>query len=111
MAGMVDAQGRAWLAYWSFWSGIEMTQICLPSGKPAIAHPTPIGLVDRHVRPNAVEGSNILPPRARYCVLASLDFYCQGVNSSYGVVVRRSPGEAAVAARASASDSCRRAYR
>lgn len=86
----VDAHGRAWLAYGSFWSGIEMTRIFLPSGKPATSHPTPIDLVDRHVPPNAVEGSYVLPHGGWYYVFASFDFCCQGVNSSYRVVVGRS---------------------
>ena len=86
----VDAQGRDWLAYGSSWSGTEMTQIFLPSGKPATSHPTPIDLVDRHVPPNAVEGAYVLPHGGWYNVFASFDFCCQGVNSSYRVVVGRS---------------------
>ncbi len=69
----VDAQGRAWLAYGSSWSGTEMTQIFLPSGKPATSHPTPIDLVDRHVPPNAVEGAYVLPHQGWYYVFASFD--------------------------------------
>lgn len=86
----VDASGRAWLAYGSFWSGITMIRVELPSGKPAEATPVRYPLVDRHVPPNAVEAPFIVRHGGWYYLFAAFDFCCQGVNSTYRTVVGRS---------------------
>jgi arabinan endo-1,5-alpha-L-arabinosidase len=86
----VDAAGDAWLAYGSFWSGITMVRVALPSGKPVEADPVRYPLVDRHVPPNAVEAPFIVRHGAWYYLFASFDFCCQGVNSTYRTVVGRS---------------------
>jgi arabinan endo-1,5-alpha-L-arabinosidase len=86
----VDASGGAWLAYGSFWSGITMIQVVLPSGKPLEANPVRYPLVDRHVPPNAVEAPFIIQHGSWYYLFASFDFCCQGVNSTYRTVVGRS---------------------
>src|SRR3954451_7602340 len=87
----VDASGRAWLAYGSFWSGITMIRVGLPSGRPIEADPVRYPLVDRHVPPNAVEAPFIIRHGDWYYLFASFDFCCQGVNSTYRTVVGRSP--------------------
>jgi arabinan endo-1,5-alpha-L-arabinosidase len=87
----VDAAGQAWLSYGSFWSGITMIRVGLPSGKPVEANPVRHPLVDRHVPPNAVEAPFIVRHDGWYYLFASFDFCCQGVNSTYRTVVGRSP--------------------
>jgi arabinan endo-1,5-alpha-L-arabinosidase len=84
-----DAQGRAWLSFGSFWSGIKLTEVFLPSGKPATSHPVHTDLVDRAVPPDAVEAPYIVRHGDWYYLFASFDFCCQGVNSTYRVVVGR----------------------
>jgi arabinan endo-1,5-alpha-L-arabinosidase len=86
----VDASGQAWLAYGSFWSGITMIRVDLPSGKPPEPDPVRYPLVDRHVPPNAVEAPFIVRHGDWYYLFASFDFCCQGVNSTYRTVVGRS---------------------
>jgi len=86
----VDASGRAWLAYGSFWSGITMIRVGLPSGRPIEADPVRYPLVDRHVPPNAVEAPFIVRHGGWYYLFASFDFCCQGINSTYRTVVGRS---------------------
>jgi arabinan endo-1,5-alpha-L-arabinosidase len=86
----VDVAGGAWLAYGSFWSGITMIQVSLPSGKPLEADPVRYPLVDRHFPPNAVEAPFIVRHGAWYYLFASFDFCCQGINSTYRTVVGRS---------------------
>jgi arabinan endo-1,5-alpha-L-arabinosidase len=86
----VDASGGAWLAYGSFWSGITMIRVELPSGKPQEANPVRFPLVDRQVPPNAVEAPFIVRHAGWYFLFASFDFCCQGVNSTYRTVVGRS---------------------
>jgi arabinan endo-1,5-alpha-L-arabinosidase len=86
----VDRSGGAWLAYGSFWSGITMVRVELPSGKPLEANPVRYPLVDRHTPPNAVEAPFIIRHGDWYYLFASFDFCCQGVNSTYRTVVGRS---------------------
>jgi arabinan endo-1,5-alpha-L-arabinosidase len=86
----VDASGHAWLAYGSFWSGITMIRVELPSGKPLEPNPVLFPLVDRHLPPNAVEAPFIVPHGGWYYLFAAFDFCCQGVNSTYRTVVGRS---------------------
>jgi len=86
----IDQQGRAWLSFGSFWSGIKMTEVFLSSGKPATTHPAHFDLVDRAVPPDAVEAPYIVRHDQWYYLFASFDFCCQGVNSTYRVVVGRS---------------------
>jgi arabinan endo-1,5-alpha-L-arabinosidase len=86
----IDRAGRAWLSFGSFWSGIKMTRVSLPSGKPATTRPAHLDLVDRRVPPNAVEAPYVVRHEGWYYLFASFDFCCQGVNSTYRVVVGRS---------------------
>lgn len=85
-----DGRGRAWLSFGSFWSGIKMIRVSLPSGKPATTRPPHLDLVDRRVPPNAVEAPYVVRHGGWYYLFASFDFCCQGVNSTYRVVVGRS---------------------
>ena len=85
-----DGTGRAWLSFGSFWSGIKMTEVFLPSGKPATSHPAHADLVDRAVPPDAVEAPYVVHHGSWYYLFASFDFCCQGANSTYRVVVGRS---------------------
>lgn len=81
---------RAWLAFGSFWSGIKLIQVQLPSGKPTSPHPRRWSLVDRHFGPNAVEAPTLVAHGGWYYLFVSFDSCCQGVNSTYHVVVGRS---------------------
>jgi arabinan endo-1,5-alpha-L-arabinosidase len=86
----VDSSGAAWLAFGSFWSGIELIPVELPSGKPATPQPARTPLVDRHFAPNAVEAPYLVSHGGWYYLFASFDFCCQGANSTYREVVGRS---------------------
>jgi arabinan endo-1,5-alpha-L-arabinosidase len=86
----VDRSGAAWLAYGSFWSGITMVRVGLPSGKPLEPNPVRYPLVDRQAPPNAVEAAFIIEHGGWYYLFASFDFCCQGINSTYRTVVGRS---------------------
>ena len=87
---VVDADGTPWMAFGSFWSGIRMVQLEWPSGLRADPSTEPLRLVDRGVPPNAVEAPTIVEHDGEYFLFVSFDSCCQGLNSTYKVVVGRS---------------------
>jgi arabinan endo-1,5-alpha-L-arabinosidase len=85
-----DVQGRPWMAFGSFWSGIRMLGLQWPSGKPAAGQAEPLRLADRHVPPNAIEAPYIIRHGGYYYLFVSLDFCCRGLDSTYKIAVGRS---------------------
>lgn len=89
---VVDAQGRQWLALGSFWSGIKLLRLDPVTGKPApgakpyslARRPAPAGA------PAPVEAPFIFRHGGWYFLIASYDYCCKGVNSTYYTVVGRS---------------------
>ena len=91
-AYLVDRDGRHWLAFGSFWSGLKMVRLDPATGKPAsgaalhaiAARPAPEGA------PGAVEAPFLLERDGWYYLFASYDYCCRGTASSYYLVVGRS---------------------
>ncbi len=94
----VDGRGRAWLAFGSFWDGIQLVRLAAdrqtPVGRPrtiarrrnpdAVAH----GAVEANA--NAVEAPFIIRHGGYYYLLVSFDYCCQGLRSTYKTAVGRS---------------------
>jgi arabinan endo-1,5-alpha-L-arabinosidase len=86
-----DTSGPPYLAFGSFWSGIHIQTLQWPSGLLAPGQTgEPLKLADRFVPPNAVEDAALTYHRGWYYLFVSLDFCCQGVNSTYKIAVGRS---------------------
>jgi arabinan endo-1,5-alpha-L-arabinosidase len=83
-----DASGNWWLAFGSFFNGINMVQLDPSTGKPLGATPTCYSLAQR--TGTAIEGSTVYLHAGMYYLFASVDTCCQGVNSTYHIVVGRS---------------------
>ena len=83
-----DASGNWWLAFGSFFNGINMVQLDPSTGKPLGAAPTCYSLAQR--TGTAIEGSTVYMHAGMYYLFASVDTCCQGVNSTYHIVVGRS---------------------
>ncbi|MGF7153327.1 arabinan endo-1,5-alpha-L-arabinosidase [Novosphingobium gossypii] len=89
---VVDAQGRQWLSLGSFWTGIKLFPLDARTGKVApgtepysiARRPAPAG------GPAPVEAPFIIPHGGWYFLIASYDYCCKGVNSTYYTVVGRS---------------------
>ena len=89
---VVDAQGRHWLSLGSFWTGLKLFPLDARTGKVApgaepysiARRPAPAG------GPAPVEAPFIIPHGDWYYLLASYDYCCKGVNSTYYTVVGRS---------------------
>ena len=100
---IVDPQGRAWLAFGSFWGGIKMRRIDLQSGKlsaqdakvyslaarkrPENAAPAPPGLPADW---QAIEAPFIVHHSGYYYLFVSYDLCCRGLKSTYKTMVGRS---------------------
>lgn len=84
----VDDDGRQWMSFGSFWSGLKLVELDRATGKPS-AGATLTAIAGRS-RPGAVEGPFIIKRAGFYYLFASYDFCCRGVDSTYYTVVGRS---------------------
>ncbi len=85
------ADGRLWLAFGSYGTGIKLRLLDPATGKPSPQDPTTYPLASRPP-PGAIEGASIVHRAGWYYLFASFDGCCRGVDSSYRVVVGRSTG-------------------
>jgi arabinan endo-1,5-alpha-L-arabinosidase len=83
---VVDDQGRWWLSFGSFWSGIKMVALDPATGKRSDS--TIRSLAGRGG--GAIEAPNIVKRGSYYYLFVSFDRCCQGAASTYRVVVGRS---------------------
>jgi arabinan endo-1,5-alpha-L-arabinosidase len=84
----IDASdGRAFLAFGSFWSGIKLREVDPATGK-LIREDTPtIPIASRNG--GAVEAASILEHEGRFYLFVSFDQCCKGVASTYNIRVGR----------------------
>jgi arabinan endo-1,5-alpha-L-arabinosidase len=84
----IDASdGRAYLAFGSFWSGIKLSELNPETGKLLRADAPPVALASRHG--GAIEAASILEHDGRFTLFASFDQCCKGVASTYNIRVGR----------------------
>lgn len=83
---VVDDQGRWWLSFGSFWSGIKM--IALSSSTGLRSDSTLRALAGRNGGP--IEAPNIVKRGSYYYLYVSFDYCCRGAQSTYRVMVGRS---------------------
>lgn len=98
---VVDARGRSWLAFGSFWSGIKLRRLAgdghvsnrdtnihsiAARQKPENAAPTPPGLPTNW---QAIEAPFIFRHGGYYYLFVSWDLCCRGVRSTYRTIVGR----------------------
>ena len=88
--GVLTAEdGTPWMAFGSFWSGIQLIQLRWPSGKPAAgAKPKRIAIRDSDVNP--IEAPILIRHEAYYYLVVSRDYCCKGTDSTYQIAVGRS---------------------
>lgn len=85
---LVDATGRWWLSFGSFWSGIKMIQIDPSTGKQLASNTTRYSIAQRP-SPDAIEASYIYPHFGYYYLFTSFDYCCRGTSSTYRIMVAR----------------------
>ncbi|MEV7070544.1 arabinan endo-1,5-alpha-L-arabinosidase [Streptomyces sp. NPDC091972] len=86
---IVRADGRLWMSFGSYWTGIRMVELSPATGKAlpgaAVHH-----LATRPDAPYAVEGPSIVRHGRYYYLFASYDTCCAGADSTYKIRVGRS---------------------
>jgi arabinan endo-1,5-alpha-L-arabinosidase len=83
-----DADGRSWLVFGSFWSGIKLIELDPTTGKRRDGDP--LRSLAARPSPGAIEAPFVIRHGGFYYLFASLDFCCRGAASSYNTVVGRS---------------------
>jgi arabinan endo-1,5-alpha-L-arabinosidase len=84
----IDASdGRAWLAFGSFWSGIKLAELNPETGK-LIAEGAPLVAIASRSG-GAIEAASILEHDGRFYLFVSFDQCCKGVASTYNIRVGR----------------------
>ncbi|GAA3990985.1 arabinan endo-1,5-alpha-L-arabinosidase [Streptomyces plumbiresistens] len=86
---LIRADGRLWMSFGSYWTGIRMVELDERTGK-AVPGATVHHLATRPDAPYAVEGPYIVKHGRHYYLFASYDACCSGVNSTYKIRVARS---------------------
>lgn len=92
-AFIAGSDGRHWLALGSFWSGLKLLELDRATGKPLHPGAGPLALASRPVpagAPSIIEAPFLFEHGGWYWLLASYDYCCKGVNSTYYTVIGRS---------------------
>ncbi|QGQ18031.1 family 43 glycosylhydrolase [Cellulomonas sp. JZ18] len=82
---VTDAQGRLWMSFGSFWSGIKLVPI-----DPATGLRSGTAMHSIANRSAGIEAPDILYRDGYYYLFVSFDRCCQGAQSTYRVAVGRS---------------------
>jgi arabinan endo-1,5-alpha-L-arabinosidase len=83
-----DNEGRLWLSFGSFWSGIKLIELDTTTMKPYTD--APIHSIAQRSGVDAIEAPYIIFKNGYFYLFVSFDFCCQGVNSTYKTMVGRS---------------------
>jgi arabinan endo-1,5-alpha-L-arabinosidase len=82
-----DESCTPWLAFGSFWSGIQLRKLDAATGKPATDDTTLYPLASRNG--GAIEAASIVSHNGYYYLFVSFDACCKGVSSTYRTMVGR----------------------
>lgn len=88
-AVIVDEAGQGWMAFGSFWGGIQLVGLDFPSGKVSEGS-EPVTIASRQTATNAIEAPALLHRDGWYYLFVSFDSCCQGTASTYNINVGRS---------------------
>lgn len=83
-----DQDGRPWLNFGSFWSGIKLIQLDPQTMKPLPAAEL-LSISSRNEQPNTIEAPFIVYRNGFYYQFVSFDFCCRGIDSTYKIMVGR----------------------
>jgi arabinan endo-1,5-alpha-L-arabinosidase len=83
-----DPEGKPWLAFGSFWTGIKMVALDPATLKPA-ADAEILAIAQRPEPPDSIEGAYIMRRGEYHYLFISHDLCCRGVMSTYNIKVGR----------------------
>lgn len=81
-----DDDGKLWLAFGSYWSGIKLAQLDPATGKPVSAHPRLSSLAFN----KSIEAPCLYKHDGYYYLFVNWGTCCRGVESTYNIRVGRS---------------------
>ena len=84
-----DDDGRQYLAFGSFWTGLKLIELDPATGKPKSDKPEVTSILRRPSAMDAVEAPFLFKRGKYYYLFASYDFCCRGADSTYYTVVGR----------------------
>jgi arabinan endo-1,5-alpha-L-arabinosidase len=84
-APLLDADGRMWLAFGSFWGGIQLVELDPATGL-RVAPDSPVRALARNAQ---IEGPYIVRHGDHYFLLVAWGWCCRGVRSTYNIRVGR----------------------
>lgn len=83
--------GRTFMVWGSYWTGLKMTQINPQTGKPLDNPPQILDVAARPDNPaHAIEGAYVIYRSGFYYLFVSFDSCCDGAESTYKVMIGRS---------------------
>ncbi|MFG3072728.1 arabinan endo-1,5-alpha-L-arabinosidase [Streptomyces sp. NPDC048225] len=85
----VDDDGRWWLSFGSWWTGIKMIRLDPATGKQHASDTARRSLASRPTGTKAVEAPYVVKRNGYYYLFASYDTCCAGTGSTYKVKVGR----------------------
>ncbi len=86
----VDDDGRAFLFWGSYWTGIKATEVDPRTGKPSSPQAQATAVARRQdVAPTSIEAPFVIKRNGFYYLFVSWDFCCAAENSTYKVMVGR----------------------
>lgn len=86
---ITDESGTPWMAFGSFWGGVQLIELEWPSGKPVVGA-EPVTIASRVTGNNAIEAPYLYRHDDWYYLFVSRDRCCSGLESTYNIAVGRS---------------------
>ncbi len=86
-ASVVDVSGNAWLVFGSWSSGIQIVPVNTSTGVPTGAACAQLAY---HPSGTGIEGTYVYSHGGYYYLFASIDTCCNGIDSTYRIIVGRS---------------------
>jgi arabinan endo-1,5-alpha-L-arabinosidase len=86
---MLASDGRLWMSFGSFWTGIKMIELDPATGKRSSPSSTVYSLAT-HPPSTAIEGSDLIQHSNLFYLFVNWDTCCAGVDSTYNIRVGRS---------------------
>lgn len=86
---LFDTDGNGWLAFGSFWGGVQLVALDFPSGGLE-AGAQPVTIASRGTSTNAIEAPSLISHDGYYFLFVSFDKCCSGTSSTYNINVGRS---------------------
>ncbi|GAA2388471.1 arabinan endo-1,5-alpha-L-arabinosidase [Streptomyces glaucosporus] len=86
----VDGDGKWWLTFGSWWSGIKTIRLDPATGKQHSGDRTVYSVAARNPTSNGIEGPTLVKRGGHYYLFASFDRCCAGTDSTYSIRVGRS---------------------